>query len=419
MLNLSNHICALDIGSSKIAVCLAVVRSGRIDKVFFDNAPSKGVRSGVIVDSIALVDALAALMKEFRNKSGIKIKYLYTNISGQDIITKHSHAIVPLAERGNKVITHFDIQRVNEQARILGSSLEDEIIHLIPSKYAIDSNGNIINPLGLYSHKLEADLYLICARLSSVQTLSRAINQSGYEIKGLSFSGIATSTAVFSNEIKEGINFFCDIGSDNTELLVFKDGLLQDIEVLASGGDDITRKLQDELKVSFELAEDIKRSYGAISDLTQIKDDKEILVKKNTFYKPIKQRMVTEVVNASAKELCKRIKEAVDKRAAHYEVKNFVVVGRTVLLDGFIEALENALSISVKLGRLNNTEIPSSIKENPELSGQKYLMYLTPLGMICEALQEKRGSLPFREQTSKNPLLKTIARFREVYEEYF
>ena len=126
------------------------------------------------------------------------------NRSFQNILTKHSHAIIPLAERGNKVITSTDIASANEQARILGSSLEEEIIHVIPSSYSIDSKNNVINPVGLYSHRLEADLFLICAKLSSLQSLSRAVSQAGYEIKNLSFSGLATSRAVFSKE-EEGL----------------------------------------------------------------------------------------------------------------------------------------------------------------------------------------------------------------------
>ncbi|MCM8797466.1 MAG: hypothetical protein NC923_06300 [Candidatus Omnitrophica bacterium] len=377
------------------------------------------MRQGVIVDSIALVDSVSTLMNGLRKNIDLKIRYLYTNISGQDIVTKYSRAIIPLAERGNKVITRFDIERANEQARILGSSLDDEIIHIVPSGYAIDFKKNIINPLGLYSHKLEVDLFLICARLSSLQTLTRVINQAGYETKDVFFSGLVTSRAALGPDIKEGINFFCDIGSDNTELLLFKDGLLKDIEMLPVGGDDITRKLQDTLMVSFALAEDIKRSYGIVTNPTQIKEENEILVKKNNFYKPIKQKLIAEIINTSAKELCERIKNAVDKKVTRYEIKNFVVAGRTALLDGFIEAMEDALSLPVKLGRIDNPDIPYSIKGKADLSAHKYLTYLTALGMICEVLQGRRNYPLSGRQTNSNPILNAFARFKEIYEEYF
>jgi len=416
---LNSYICALDIGSSKIAACVVQTKRKHLVSISFETMPSKGIRQGVIVDSIELVGCISKLMKNLKAKSGVNIKFIHTNISGQDIVTKHSRAIIPLAERGNKVITLSDMQRVNEQARILGSSIEEEIIHCIPYSYAIDSKNHVINPVGLYSHRLEVDLYLLCAKLSSIQSLSRAINQSGYEIKDLSFSGLATSKAVFSKELKEGLNLFCDMGSDITELLLFKDGVLSDIEVLPIGGNDLTMQLCDALKIPFELAEDIKRSYGIIGDSAQIKEEKEILVKKSNLYKPIKQKMVSEVITSSAKTICLRIKEAVQKRASCYEINNFVIVGRTMLLEGFIETLENTLAIPVKLGRITNSELLSLTKEDSALSGQKYLNYLTCLGMISEALQEKPPGILSVHRPAKNLLSKAVNRVKEIYQEYF
>jgi cell division protein FtsA len=416
---LNNYICALDIGSSKIAVALAVIQRKRITKIFFETLPSKGIEGGTIIDSIALVGAISKLMKNLKVKSGINIKFLYVNISGQDMVGKHSHAIVPLAERGNKVITISDIERVNEQARILGSSLQEEIIHLIPSSYSIDSKADLVNPLGLYSHRLEVDLYMLCAKLSHIQTLGRAINQSGYEIKDLFFSGLATSKAIFNKEFNEGLNLFCDIGSDTTELLVFRNGILKDVEILSIGGNDLTAQLVDKLKIPFDLSEDIKRSYGMIQDIGQLGEDKEILVKKNNLYKPIKQKVVLEIITSEAKLICSNIKDAVEKKVSSYEVNNFLIVGRTVLLEGLIETLENTLGMPVKLGRITNPEIPSSIREDDALSGQKYLTYLTTLGMLCEALEGETIGISPATQPPKNPILKAINRFREVYQEYF
>ena len=420
MLN-NSYICALDIGSSKLSAAVAVIKKRHVANIFLATLPSKGVKDGVIVDSIELVSCIGKLLKSLKEKSGINIKYINTNVSGKDIVTKHSRAILPLAERGNKVISASDIQRVNEQARVLGSSLEEDIIHMEPSSYAIDSKSNLSNPLGLYSHRLEVDLYLICGKLSSIQSLARVINQSGYEIKDLFFSGLATSRAAFTQDLKDGINLVCDIGSDITELLVFRQGLLCDIEILPFGGDSLTGDLQDNLQIPFELAEEIKRSYGMVGDTQQLSEDKEILLKKEKFYKPIKQKLVAEIISAKAKTLCSNIKEAVEKKVSCYEVNNFIVTGRTVLLEGFIETLENTLSIPVKLGRLTNLEI-LSVLDKDLISGQKYLNYLTCLGMLSESLESKPHiikSASVSAAPQKNIFKKAVGRVKEVYQEYF
>lgn len=414
----SNYICTLDIGSSKIAACAAKIKNKSVSNIFFESVPSRGIKDGVIVDSIEVIGSVSKCLKSLRSNSGININALYVNISGQDIITKHSRAIVPLAEKGNKIITASDIQKVNEQARILGSSLEEEIIHLLPSSYSIDSKTNIANPLGLYSHRLEGDLYLVCAKLSSVQSLSRVIHQAGFEIKELFFSGLASSKAALHKDFLEGVNIFCDIGSDITEILIFKNGLLNDIQVLDTGAQELTKELQERFKIPYELAEEIKKTHAVIGDYQQIGEERQILVKRSNLYKPIKQKEVSEAITQAARSFCNKIKAALESRLSCYEADNFIIVGRSVILEGFIETLESILSIPVRIGRISNPLIPPSIRESRDLAGSKYLTYITALGMLCEAL-EKRSQGFLNVKPTGNIFARTVSRFKEVYQEYF
>ena len=416
----SNYICALDISSSKVSAAVAEIQKRRIANIFFETqSQNKGIKKGTIADSIDLTGSIGRALKSLKAKSGINIKYIHTNISGLDIVTKHSRAIIPLAERGNKVITQSDIQQVNEQARILGSSLEEEIIHQIAHNYSIDSNSNIVNPLGLYSHRLEVDLYLICAKLSFVQGLNRAVNQAGYEIKDLFLSGLATSEAVFNKQLKEGITILCDIGSDITELLLFGDGILKNVEILPVGGNDLTVQLEEKLKISFDLAEDVKISWGSAGDYNQVNSNKEILLKQNNAYKPISQRLVSEILTPKSKLICQAIRAGVEKIVPCDKVDNFVTTGRTVLLEGFLEMLENNLGVSVKLGRITNPNIISWVNKDNTISGQRYLTYVTSLGIICQALYQPQIQTAPAYQPTRNPVLKTINKVKEIYQEYF
>ena len=418
---LNNYICALDIGSSKIAASVAEVRRKRITNIFFESLPSKGIKRGEIIDSVEVVNSVGRVLRNLKAKSGIKIKSVYVSISGKDILTKHSCAVIPLAERGNKVISLSDIEKVNDQARILGSSLEEEIVHAIPFGYAIDSNAEILNPLGLYSHKLEVDLYLVCAKLPTLQSLVRVINQAGYELKDLCLSGIATSNAVFNDEFKEGVSVLCDIGSDITEFLIFNNGLLKEIKISSIGGNNLTEELSEVLKIPFDLAEDVKRSYGIVGDCSHIKEDKEILLKKDELYRPIKHKLVAEIVTAKAKDICQALKDTLKGIIPGNEINNFIVSGRTVLQEGFLERLENVLGIPVKIARINHPHITSLInKDNAiAISGRKYLTYITSLGIICQALYNQEPRFKPTPEPSGNPFSKIINRFKEVYQEYF
>ena len=194
---------------------------------------------------------------------------------------------------------------------------------------------------------------------------------------------------------------------------------MQDIQVLPLGGMSLTQQLCEGLKINYELAEDIKRSYGVIGDTDNIREDKEILIKKDGFYKPIKQREVAQMVSSSSRLICTQIKEVVERKVALYEIDHFVMVGKTLLTDGFIEMMESVIGMPVEIGRIANPEIAALIKENNDLSGQRYLTYLTCLGMICEDLENKTVGTLSIVKPARNLVIKALNRFREVYHEYF
>jgi cell division protein FtsA len=414
-----NYICALDIGSSKISGALAEIRKAKIVDLYLESLPSKGVKKGSIVDSIELVEVIGKLLKNLKGISGINIKSVQANISGTDITTKHSHAIIPLTERGNKLITTTDIDKVNEQAKILGSDIDDEIIHKIPSSYAVDSKSGILNPLELYGHKLEVDLYLICARLSCVQTIIHVINQAGFEGKELCFSGLATSEAVFDAELKKGTNVICDIGADITELLLFREGELRNIRILDMGGQDLTRAISESLNIPMDLAEEIKVAYANIAETGLISEDKEVLIKKDSTYKPIKQRQISEIVTKKAKSMSEVIKENVEKNTNLLDINNFILTGRTILQEGFLEMLEETLGIKSRFGRILHPALAAFTKNKTDLSGRKYMTYITALGLLTRQLASLQPKPESFTQPSDNPILRFFHQAKEIYQEYF
>ncbi len=419
---MSNYICTMDFGSSKITA--AVAKAGRkgLSDLHFTMMPSRGIEKGMIVDSAAFSNSIRAVLRNLFGKSGVKIRNIYTNIPASNVIVKHSRAIIPLTERGNKVVTPSDVMRVNHQAKVLGANLEEEIIHQIPYSYSVDSKEGVLNPLGLYSHKLESDLLLVCGRMSFLQSLSRAVNQAGYEMKGLALSGIAAAEVVFDPLMREGTCVFCDVGSDNTEMLIFRNGSLRHIEILPMGGDDVTMELAKSVDIPAVLAEDIKITHAFAGDCSRIEEDKEVLIKRNNIYKPVKQRQICEVATAKTREICTNIRRTMERTITCGEVDTVIAAGRTIALDGFLETLETILGIPVRQARILNPGIAGMLKGEDILSGQKYMAYITCFGLLRVAYSYEYPSDNGQNSASGVPgnwMRKASAKIKEIYEEYF
>ncbi|MBU1726995.1 MAG: hypothetical protein KJ880_05145, partial [Candidatus Omnitrophica bacterium] len=75
--------------------------------------------------------------------------------------------------------------------------------------------------------------------------------------------------------------------------------------------------------------------------------------------------------------------------------------------------------IPVKIAKLSHPMAASLVKENEELAGQKYLTYMTCLGILLEAVTKRPALTSSTAQPAKNLIFKAVNRFKEVYQEYF
>ena len=64
---LNNYICTLDIGSSKIAACVAQFKKNRLLNIYFESLPVKGMREGAVVDSIGLIGSVTKTLKNLKS----------------------------------------------------------------------------------------------------------------------------------------------------------------------------------------------------------------------------------------------------------------------------------------------------------------------------------------------------------------
>lgn len=418
----SNYVCALDLGSSKIAACLARLnKKNKVCGILFESIATRGIKKGRIADIQEVSNCIEQLLKSVSKSAGINIRSVYINIYGTDIITRHSHAIIPLAERSNKVITHSDIRKVIQEARVLGCKIEEDVLRDMPLGYVIDEQGEISNPLGLYGHKLEVELLLILVKISYLQSIHRLFNRLGFEIKNLFLSGLATSKISINRDLlKNGIYAFCDMGSDITEITIFENGVLKSIETLFIGGNDLTQAIANAFKIPFELAEDIKKSYACIVDPVDLENDRDVMIKSDGLYKSISQKKICEVVSSVSNELFGRIKERLDVVMTQDKIINSLFVsGRAVLTDGFLEKMEGVCGCSVRMVSNRNLVFLPKPGLDAITSTPQFLTYATSLGILQEALELlQKKYLPFPKFTG-SLIQKAINSVKEIYQEYF
>src|SRR2546428_11587419 len=91
---------AIDIGTTKACVLIGeVAERGGVDVIGIGQAPSDGLRKGVVIDIDRTVQSVASAVDAAERLSGLKVRSAFVGISG-------SHIGSPNSRRGGAVSRH-------------------------------------------------------------------------------------------------------------------------------------------------------------------------------------------------------------------------------------------------------------------------------------------------------------------------
>ena len=282
--------CGLDIGSHRIKAAVIKSQENSEEEVLgiYENKTC-GFKNGSVQDLSELSECIHQSVSELSKKAGVKIKEIQLGVGPELINARQTKTEIPLIDRGHKTIIQRDLKKVNTHARLLGTKMEEEILHDLPQHYLVDDTNSALNPLGLYGRKLAVNSILIIANSNHVANLSKAVHQAGFEIASTRFSSFAAKEVVLNpDELNQGC-ILVDIGSTTTNLLCFQNNVLKQFHKIERGGDHFTQSISNRLKLSYDLAEEIKKSY-AMAQASERHHEEEILVKKEDQYISIKKQ---------------------------------------------------------------------------------------------------------------------------------
>lgn len=239
-------ITGLDIGSSKVSGLVAEADTdGTLKIVVQEFQPSKGVSRGAIVDLNETIDSVSKVFARLRYKTSNKaFENIYVNITGESIKGEKSKGMIPLSLRGRE-ITKADINKCINVASTIQLPFDRDIIHRIVQKFSIDDQPWIKNPHDLYASRLACEVYIITASVNHIQNIYKCVNNAGYDVREVVYTGIAKGESLLDPEEKETGAIILDMGATLTEMSIFSNGALRDIDIIPFGGQDFKGDFKD------------------------------------------------------------------------------------------------------------------------------------------------------------------------------
>ncbi|MFH1644475.1 MAG: cell division protein FtsA [bacterium] len=397
---LNKNLVAIDIGTTKICVLIASLDyKGNIEILGVGQHPSEGLKKGVVVNIAKTVTSIKKAVVEAEKIAGIKIESAIIGISGGHIKSFNSTGVVAI--RGQE-ITQDDIDRVIESAKAVAISQDQEVLHVLPQYFRVDGQEFVLDSLGMYGVRLEAQVHVITGAISSAQNIIRACELAGIRVQDLVLEQLASAEAVLSSSEKElGVGIL-DIGGGTSDFAVYKDSRIIHTKVLPFAGNHFTNDLAIGLGIPIKKAEELKRLYGFVNEENYLDLDKD-KVEINLEYEGGKKKIETyslyEILNPRAEEIYELLFDEILK----FKLKSFmpsgiVLTGGGSLLAGMKEIALKKFKMQVRIGQPESFESKETTSNIPDLL--KSPIYSTGYGLLLYSIRKKNVEFEYGSDVS-------------------
>lgn len=402
------HYCGLDLGAQKIKAGILKVKDAmQMELVGIYEQKTAGFCDGAVSDLGELSDCIHATVHTLLQKTNLKLKEVQLGVGSELIEVRGGGTTIPLVDRTNKIITQRDIKKVNDQARLLSLKMDEEILHDLPQQYMVDEVNKALNPGGLYGRKLGVQSLMIFTNANRIRNIVRAVHQAGYEVPNVFFTSYAACEVALDGTERAQGRILIDIGAKATSVLLFQDNILRRLKKIEIGGDAFTRRIAEQLSLPLDLAEEIKRSYAATLEAYHSSDE-EILVKRDSAYKPVKGKDICAAIEPQIRELLENVQNVLREFGVADELETgIVMIGGGSLLTGLIERLSQATRHPARLAKMNVASARSP--------GNAALF----AGVVGLAKSGFKQSLRYALSPDGHWRANLLNRFKELYHEYF
>ena len=325
-------------GTTKVVAIAGRVdpRRGWVEVLSMGEAPSYGLKRGVVVDRKAAADSVAEAMEV----CGVRGGRVTVGIAGSHISSFNTEVTL-LNRSRNLTITDRFVRRLELEARQLDLHEDERVIHVVPRGYVLDGSEGVKNPVGLAARKVTMRAHVVSGALSSIQNLLRAVEDCGVKVSRIVLEPLASAEACLLDADRESGVVLLDMGGGTTDIATFYRGALTHTDVIPIGGESFTSDVSYGLKIPQHKAEDLKLRYGTVLSSTI---DPVAAVKLDDRH--YNASFVSQILEYRAREVLDYVRESLDQTMARELAPGGVALtGGASLLDGMTGLVEEVLGM--------------------------------------------------------------------------
>lgn len=382
----------LDLGTTKICAVIAEEVPGGWNIIGVGNAPSEGLKRGVVVDVEGTVAAVRLAVDEAQLMAGVEVESVYAGIAGVHIESLNSRGVIGVGGKGFEIGAE-DRDRVIEAARAVAIPFDREVLHVLPQEFVVDDQRGIRDPVGMSGVRLETSVHIVTGAATAAQNITKSIERAGIGVRALLLEPLAAGRAVLEADERDMGVCLVDIGGGTTDVAIYVGGGVSHTAVIGLGGQNVTNDVGLCLRTSLPHAERVKREFG-VAVAAGIGAGETVSMPGIAGREPrqIDRGELAAIIEARMAEIFTMVAEQVAVAGATRSLgAGVVLTGGGALLEGAVDLAEEILGMPARLGA------PSGLGGLGERVTSP--TYATALGLVLMGMEKEReGGRPAKRR---------------------
>ncbi len=264
----------VEIGSSKLS---CVVAQQGVNGIFNIKAKAvveyAGFFEGEFVEKSLLEDAVKTLFAEIQSVYKKKIDKIFVGVPAE--FSKVMSANEQMIFKYKKTIKQKDVDLLLKNACDKISVDGMEILSVNPIYFTLDDNRKTNEPLKLKASKLAADLSIVLAQESFIQTFNKIWGNVGIEQVEYLSESLCEAKLILEKEERERTCIVIDVGARSTSVAFVKGDGLSNLTSFSMGGSHVTSDLCEAFGIAYNDARNLKKEVvlslrGADNDFYEL-----------------------------------------------------------------------------------------------------------------------------------------------------
>ena len=304
------YIASVDLGTSKLAVCVARILGHDVQVIYYKETPSEGIRYSYVNNPGKVENVLRDALSQAQQELKIKIQQVIVGLPRYYVRQENASASMDRTDPDNQ-IEEGEVRTLKSMALEqypLSDSKNEVIYGAVAQSFSTEDSLNELENdiVGMTAEKLEGNFKVFIGSRRHSINIDNVFNSMGIAIAKKYFTPGITARAVLKEEQMENGVALIDIGAGVSSVTIFKGKIMRYYAAIPFGGNSITRDIKTECNFSFDLAENIKKAYGACmpGKLSALGEKSIQIVDEND--EPTAQvgvKYISEIITARMKEI--------------------------------------------------------------------------------------------------------------------